>query len=100
MVAERESYDGVLERCIRNKVFAEKCVRGAVVGIFVDGIHEQSFKRAVAFCEEALIEERSLRDYCYQRILVLLDVEYAGDYAPSCGILPEPYRAQCALKIS
>jgi hypothetical protein len=82
----------VLERCIEDKAFAEKCVRGAIVGMFVDGIHDESFARAAAFCSEPLIAERALRDYCHDRILAQLDIEYAEEYAPDCEVFPEPYR--------
>lgn len=92
-----DDYRDIMNDCIPNtQELIRACIRGAVVGLFVNGANVISFAKILDMCKDPLIADYGNSGYCYERLITSMSYEYRDTFVPECGAFPPEYRARCA----
>jgi hypothetical protein len=97
MVAQMDNdYLKILHDCARapNDLF-RACVRGSIVGLFVNGVNDATYDRALEMCYSPRLASKGATEYCFQRLGYQLQIEYLGDFQIDCSRFPEANRSYC-----
>lgn len=93
-----DDYLGILDDCIRApRTLFNACIRGTIVGLFVNGVSEHSFSRTLEFCASPRVASKDGTSECYRRLGFQLQVEYRGDFRVDCGRFPSNMREYCTI---
>ncbi len=90
------SYLPVLRNCSSaSEPLFRECLRGAIAGLTVNGLHEESLNRSLSLCRRPEVLRRDGTDACFQQVINQIELEYLGDYAPQCDLFPDTFRSAC-----
>jgi hypothetical protein len=93
-----DDYLQILQDCISAPSGLFKaCIRGTIIGLFVNGVNEHSYSRVLEFCASPRVASRESTGECYTRLGMQLRIEYHGSYKVDCTRIPEAYRTDCPV---
>ena len=90
------SYAPVIHSCsTASATLFWECLKGAVAGLFVNGLDDESLSLSVNICTHPEVFSRKDTDACFQEVITQMGREYFGEYTPRCELFPEKFRAAC-----